>query len=506
MKHLFDWIEQLEIGQGREAGNKIQLFPWQRRFLRGAFGVDGDAALSIARGGGKTTFVAAIATAFLAGPLIQPMAEVLIVASSFDQGLIAFRHIQHFMAPQLDADAERKRKDRRWRVQDSANRATITNLESGTMLRVLGSDPRRLHGAAPSLMLLDEVAQWPETQVDRMIAALTTARGKIPNSKALWLGTRPSRSDHPFEEALKGGVAYSQVYAAGKDDPPFRKTTWRKANPGLNRLPDLEKVIREEASRARESPTALAHFRALRLNMGVPDTVENVLVEADVWLAAECEPAPPSETAPYVLGIDLGTSAAMSAAAAYWPDSYYLEAFAVFPENPDLVTRGRNDGVGRLYADCATLGQIIQAGDQVSDVGELLSTAAARWGYPAAIVCDRWREAELRQALHTSGFPLCDLIVRGMGFQDGGADVREFRRAVLDKQVTPARSLLMRSAMSGARVTTDAAGNSKLAKGGQGKRLRARDDAAAAAILAVAHGRRGGIQKPGVRTAIARGR
>ena len=42
--------------------------------------------------------------------------------------------------------------------------------------------------------------------------------------------------------------------------------------------------------------------------------------------------------------------------------------------------------------------------------------------------------------------------------------------------------------MSGARVTTDPAGNSKLAKGGEGRKIKCRDDAAAAGILAVAEG------------------
>lgn len=77
---------------------------------------------------------------------------------------------------------------------------------------------------------------------------------------------------------------------------------------------------------------------------------------------------------------------------------------------------------------------------------------------------------------------------------DGGADVREFRKACIDERVRPRRSLLMRAAMSGARVTTDPAGNAKLAKGGQGRRSRCRDDAAAAAILAVAEGRRRAVQ------------
>ena len=481
MKPLFEYLEGLEIGQGRYAGQKLQLFPWQKRFLRGAFGQPDDAALTLARGGGKTTYTSAIATAALAGPLAEPMAEVLIVASSFDQGLIAFRHVLHFMEPTIAKDRKR------WRVQDSANRATITDRETGAMLRVLGSDPRRLHGAAPKLILADEVAQWPENLIDRMLAALETSRGKIPESKMLWLGTRAASPDHPFEAAFKL-VGYGQVHAARKEDPPFQKRTWRKSNPGLDRLPDLERVIRQEANRAKRDSSALARFKALRLNLGVSDTIESVLLDADTWLSIEREA--PERAGPFVLGLDLGTSAAMSAAAAYWPNSGALDCFAVFPETPTLQERGRQDGVDRLYIQCAERGELLQAGAKVSDIGALLQEVRERWGDPGAIVIDRWREAELRQALAAARFPRRRLVVRGMGYKDSGADVREFRRACIDDQVYPSRSLLLRSAMSGARVQTDPAGNAKLAKGGEGRRTRARDDAAAAAILAVAEGRR----------------
>ena len=483
-----EYIEQLEIGQGRLAGQKMTLFPWERRFLRGALRQDDDAALSLARGGGKTTFIAAIAAAAVAGPLAEPMAEVLIVASSFDQGLISFRHVLHFMEPTINGNKKR------WRVQDSANRATITDRETGASLIVLGSDPKRLHGRAPKLMLLDEIAQWPHTQLDRMLAALTTARGKIPDSRGFWIGTRPASPEHPFQAMLDGGAGYSQVHAAKPGDPPFQRRTWRKANPGLDWLPDLEKVIRREAEKARKDPTLGAAFKALRLNMGVSDVVESVLIDADTWLQAEvdglyCD-------GPYVLGLDLGTSAAMSAAAAYWPGTGALDAFAVFPHFPGLAERGAADGVEGLYIRCAERGELLLAGDRVSDIGELLRVVMDRWGPPAAITCDRWREAELRQALAAANFPAATLTVRGMGYQDGGADVREFRAAILGDGVAPAKSLLLRSAMAGARVTTDPAGNSKLAKGGEGRRMRSRDDAAAAAILAVAEGRRRAATPP----------
>ena len=90
------YISGLVIGQGRYAGERFKLLAWQRRFLSGAFGQPGDGACSMGRGGGKSTFAAAIACAAVDvdGPLVEPMAETLVVASSFDQGLLNFRHTE----------------------------------------------------------------------------------------------------------------------------------------------------------------------------------------------------------------------------------------------------------------------------------------------------------------------------------------------------------------------------------------------------------------------------
>ena len=147
------------------------------------------------------------------------------------------------------------------------------------------------------------------------------------------------------------------------------------------------------------------------------------------------------------------------------------------------------DGVGGLYVECARRGELVTLGQRSVDVTALLQAALERLGRPARVVADRWREAELRDALDKAGVPPAAFETRGMGFKDGAEDVRAFRRACADGRVVPVPSLLLRSAMAEARTVSDPAGNAKLAKGSQGgRRLRARDDAAAAAILAVADG------------------
>ena len=377
---------------------------------------------------------------------------------------------------------------KQWRIQDSANRATVEHRASGARVRCIGSDPAKAHGLRPALALLDEPAQHDATKTERMLAAIKTGMGKVPGSKMIALGTRPADEGHWFSKMLEGGAAYAQCHAARPDDPPFRLRTWRKANPSLDHLPSLLEEIRDEAANARADPSLLAAFRALRLNQGTHDTMQASLLDAGTWQRIEGEA---ERAAGAVWGVDLGTSAAMSAVACYWPSTGRLDALAAFPWEPSLAERGLRDGVGALYQRCAERGELVQCGGAAVDIGEFLQAALERFGAPTALAADRWREAELRDALKRAGVPLASLSLRGMGFRDGAEDVRAFRRGCLEGRVVPVRSLLLRAAMAEARVVMDPAGNCKLSKGTQGgRRLRARDDAVAAAILGVALGGR----------------
>ena len=479
---LIDYLAGLTVTQGRRAGERLTVLPWQGRFVRGAFaeGVQWS-ALSVARGNGKSALMAGIAAATLDGPLVAPRAETLIVAASFQQGRVIYDHAVSYMGDKL--------KDRRrWRLSDSMQVASIMDRETGAKVRVLGSDPRRAHGLAPNLVLADEPAQWPESTGSRMLAALRTAAGKQPHFRFVALGTRPASSEHWFEKMLSGGAAYAQCHAAAPDDPKFSVATWRRANPSLDHMPDLRAAIQAEAQHAKSDPGMIPEFDALRLNLGTSDTATANLLEASTWERIEGDA---ERSGRCVWGLDLGTSAAQSAVVAYWPDTGALECLAAFPSQPTLADRGLRDGVAALYVDMHRRGELILAGGLAVDLPELIGTAMTRFGPPAAVAADRWRAAELRDTFDKVGVPLAPLSLRGQGFKDGGEDVRDFRRACLEGRVVPAVSLLLRNAMREARVVLDPAGNSKLAKNAEGqRRVRARDDAAAAAILAVATGSR----------------
>ena len=429
MKALLAHLSALPVTQGRLAGQAFAVLPWQRRFVGGAFapGVQ-VAALSVARGNGKTALLSGIAAATLDGPLAVPRGETVIVASSFEQARIAFEHVLAFMGSKLE--------DRgRWKVWDTAQQARIEDRKTGARVRCIGSDPRRAHGLAPVLVLADEQSQWPPTTGESMVSALRTAAGKQPHSRFVALGTRPADETHWFAKMLAGGADYAQSHAARPGDPPFQRRTWAKANPSLAAMPDLLAAIRNEAEQARRDPALLASFEALRLNLGTADTEVATLLSAGLWPSIEGEAA---SDGPCVWGIDLGTSAAQSAIAAFWPATGRLECVAAFPHDPPLAERGLRDGVGGLYVECARRGELLTLGQRSVDIATLLRAALDRFGRPARVVADRWRAAELRDALETAGVPPAAFEARGMGFKDGAEDVRGFRRSCADGRVTPA--------------------------------------------------------------------
>lgn len=482
---VLEWMAKLKVSQGPNAGEPLVLLDWERDFITRALqpGVR-QAALSVARGNGKTTVVAALAACAIAGPLRQPRAEVPLVAASYQQARIAFEHCfsfirEDFFWPRAD-----------WRIRNSIHAAGIDHVPSGARIRLLSSDPKRAHGIAPHIIIADEPAQWDTGQGSRMYSALLTSLGKIPGSRLIALGTRPASTTHWFQRLLdsdgdRGIVAV--CHSADPDCDVHDPRQWRRANPSLDAMPELHDAIRAESEAARKNPALLAAFRSLRLNMGTPDSESReMLVDVEQWRAA-CATSAPRRSA-YVLGLDVGGALALSAAVAVWPHTGRLEAMAQCGRVPDLDKRGSIDGVGSLYEQAHAAGELQLNDGRVAGIAELLAWARDEWGVPEVLVCDRWRIAELRDVLDRLAIRPA-VMPRGQGYKDGNDDVRRFRTAVAEGRVHPARKyLLLEAGLADAVVTSDPAGNVKLAKSTEGgRRACARDDVAAAAILAVAH-------------------
>ena len=483
-QRLIESLEEAPIGDGDLRGEPFRVLGFQRRFLRGAFrpGVI-RAGLSTGRGSGKTGLASALALDAIrpAGVLHAPGFETILIAASFQGARLAFEAVL------VSLDLLGETED--YRIRDQQNLADIQHRRTGARLRVLGSDNKKSHGLRPNLVLADEPSMWGPSG-ELLASALRTALGKRRGAKAVFFGTRPNDSEHFFARLLTESdpSVFAQTHTAAPNDPPFQKRTWLKANPGLDfGLPNVD-VLRAEARLAKRDPAELATFRALRLNMGTSEVETAHLISAEAWAEVETAHLPPP-SGPMALGIDLGGTAAFSAAVAFWPVTGRLEGFVACGHDPPLAERERSDSVMGRYTAMLRAGELVQIGHRVVPVGPFLQEAVRRFGRPDAVSADRWRRGELLDG--GAGLNLPAPVFRGMGWRDGAEDVRAFRSAVLEGRIAAPVSLALRSALSEARTISDVAANEKLAKLGEGgRRSRGRDDLAAAAILAVAEGTR----------------
>lgn len=126
----------------------------------------------------------------------------------------------------------------------------------------------------------------------------------------------------------------------------------KAANPGSEHGigPSLEWLNAQARVAIQRAGQALTGFRLYSLNQRVSDVGKAQLLTADEWQACEVsdDDLPPRE-GDCIIGLDLGGSRSMSAAALYWPASGRLEVQGAFPQKPGLADRGEADAVKDRY-------------------------------------------------------------------------------------------------------------------------------------------------------------
>jgi phage terminase large subunit-like protein len=479
------FMEKLEVPTGPMAGKKLRLAPYQKAFLSGSLadGISG-AALSVARGGGKSALTAGIALGHLLGEIDpQVRRECLAAARTRDQGRIVYDYVQG-LARSLPAS---KQKLLTWR---RAPRLEVEFDGPGGphVLRILPADGRTALGTSPTLAIADERAHWREAG-DDLEHALISGLGKR-GGRFIAISTSAPDDAHSFSRMLDDPPLgyYVQEHRADDGCAPDDIEQIRRANPGAEYGvgASLEWLLAQSRRAIARGGSTLTSWRLYNLNQRVSAETKDVLLRVDEWLKCETDDLPPRQ-GPCVIGVDLGGSASMSAAAYYWFETGRLECRGWFPSKPGLRDRGEADGVSGRYVEMQTRGELSTLGESTVPIPAWLSEMMRHVaGETVCAICaDRYKQSELSEALQAASIR-APIVWRGFGFKDGGEDCERFRRACFDGKVKSTPSLLLRSAFADAIVLRDPAANMKLAKA----RSRGRIDPASASVVAVAEGMR----------------
>jgi len=482
------FLPTLVIPEGRLAGKKLKLAKFQKDFVRGAFSKGtAVAVLSIGRGAAKTALSAGIALGHLMGVIeCQPKREILFAARNRDQSRAAFGFLVGFIEglPEEEQELFTIRRGSRLEVEYSGN--------GGGLARCIPADGKSILGGASTLCIMDERAAWDRDKGDNLENAILSGLGKR-DGRALIISTNAPSADNTFARWMREPPpgTYVQQHTPEPGLPADDLVSLLVANPGSKEgIGPTAEWLQAQAQRAiARGGSALSSFRNLNRNEEVSSDDRSVLVTIDEWMSCEVSPddLPPREGS-CILGVDLGGSRSMSAAALFWPDTGRLEAVGTFPSKPSLADRGAADGVSGRYTEMHERGELSVLGENTVPPGLWLSEIVklADGADIACIVGDRFRHAEFSEAMQSAGLDRVPFIWRGFGWKDGSEDIERFRRALFDGEILTTPSLLLRSAFSDAITLVDPANNHKLAKA----RSLGRIDAAAAAVLAVSEGMR----------------
>lgn len=194
-------------------------------------------------------------------------------------------------------------------------------------------------------------------------------------------------------------------------------------------------------------------------------------------------PVLPERRGAVVVGLDLGGSASMTAAALFWPLSGRLECYGAFPNDPPLDERGVGDGCGGLYCEMQARGELQVFPGKTTPVDQFLSTLASRIAGSdvACMAADRFRKAEVLQVLENADIGW-SIDWRGQGWLDGSEDVRGAQKEIYEARPKTVENLMLENAIAESAILRDPAGNPKLDRAHR----RGRIDAIQATVLALA--------------------
>lgn len=248
--------------KGYGYGKPMKLGRFQRKWIRKILGDPAimAAILSLPRGNGKSTLLAAIAVWATFDRCVSGIPDVPIVATTVGQ---AIKSVYSVAVAMVEAEPELR------------NRCKLYTAISDTRIEALGggkcypiaNDPDTLQGLDPTVAIMDEIGFQPLASYN----SLFLASGKREWSKILAIGTPGFDQDNALwwlrskiqDGARLAGVDFTE-YAADENCDITDERQWHKANPAL-----VEGFMRLDALRAAAGLSLEAHFRIFRLGQWV---------------------------------------------------------------------------------------------------------------------------------------------------------------------------------------------------------------------------------------------
>ena len=293
-QHVLDFASNLRHTKGPQAGDPIELEPFQIFFICAVYGFRSkrdlskrmvtDVILFIPRKAGKSTLTAAIALYELV--FGEAGAEVFTLATNREQATIVFDASRGFV--------ETMPGDMASFFNLSKYQITKTG-DSQSMFKALSRDTKKTgDGKNPSCVIIDEAAQIVDRNAIEVLHSGMVAR---QNPLRIYITTASFTKDTKFYEDLTmyrsmlNGEArdnprwFGLLYGPDPQDDWREPATWEKVNP-MHGISVFEDAIAQRAEEAKHKPAALNEFLCKTLNIYV--SANSAWIDRSYWDDAEC--------------------------------------------------------------------------------------------------------------------------------------------------------------------------------------------------------------------------
>ncbi|ASP22059.1 phage terminase [Antarctobacter heliothermus] len=448
-------------------GQPLELLPFQIDVLADHFADDPaggplfrTVAFSCGRKNGKSLLLSLLVAGYLdpASPCHAPYFQVAVTSPTS-------RHSE-ILPSQILELYDRIGRRSEWSFSKTPP-PTFRHKEGRGLLTCLSGARSAGHGLDLDLALVDEAGLLSKS--NETLTNITDALAS-KDGRAILTGTRGDSGD--YNEILNQPDPRTSVHLHGVDknanaaDPAI----WEQANPGLG-ISKSRRFMQDAFDKAQASGS-LTEFRVWHLNMPLSPS-RQLLLEYDTFSKAYDENATPIEGEPCFIGLDLGGSAAMTAAVILYRESGVLRCLGAFPsEGLDLAARGKRDGIGSAYVTAAERGELFETSGAVTDLAEFLARLRDEVGnHPVlSISADRYRDAEFRTAMARAQIDW-PIVTRGTGPKDGDNDIRATRRLFLSGKAKLRRNLLLEAGLTEADVKVSTTGAMQLDKSHRNARI-----------------------------------
>lgn len=413
VEHVLKFVKFCKHIKGPDAGQPIELQPFQVLWLAGIYGFRAksdhsrrwvtDVILFVPRKSGKTTLASIVAAYEL--QFGEAGAEVFTLATSREQASICFDSSKAIIE---GMDAQLKS---RYQLYRSEIKKTG---DSTSTYRALSRENRKTgDGKNPSVAMIDEAAQIIERT---NIEVLHSGMGARKNPLRIYLTTASFTKETKFHEdlshfrqVLRGAAEdtykwFGLLYSIDPGDQWTDKETWGKANPMLG-ISVTTEAIQHMAEEAMSKPASLNEFLCKQLNIYV--SANAAWIDRRYWDDSVSK-MPEDKPEATFLAFDLAHSRDLNAVCTlhrYGEEDLYARFKFFLPEDSlslipnhykSIFTQAVNSGILQLTEGNVT---------DLNQIEEYISQEAEKWQIKE-IGFDPYNAAALVANLFGKGLPV----------------------------------------------------------------------------------------------------